>query len=103
MTDMDAVNLRNVDLNLLVVLAAVLEERSATRAAARLHVTQSAISNALRRLRALFDDALVERTPHGFVPTARAERLLPSLRTLLADASALLTHEPAAARTARMF
>ena len=66
MTD---VNLANVDLNLLVVLDAVLSERSATKAAAKLHVTQSAVSNALRRLRTLFDDELVVRTAYGFIPT----------------------------------
>lgn len=51
---MRQVNLAAVDLNLLVVVDAVLRERSATLAAARLHLTQSAVSNALRRARALF-------------------------------------------------
>jgi DNA-binding transcriptional LysR family regulator len=88
---MPRVNLATVDLNLLVVLDAVLDERSATKAAARLHVTQSAVSNALRRLRTLFDDALVVRTAYGFVPTPRAERLAPSLRALLAETRTLLT------------
>jgi DNA-binding transcriptional LysR family regulator len=75
-----AVNLSAVDLNLLLVLHAVLEERSATRAAARLHVTQSAVSNALARLRPLLGDALVVRSGRGLVPTPRAQELAPLLR-----------------------
>src|SRR5215467_562556 len=74
------VNLSAVDVNLFLVLHAVLEERSATRAAARLHVTQSAVSNALARLRVLLGDALVVRSGRGLVPTPRAEELVPLLR-----------------------
>src|SRR6478735_6362432 len=73
-----SVNLSAIDLNLFLVLHAVLEERSATRAAARLHVTQSAVSNALARLRVLLGDPLVVRS--GLVPTPRAEELGPLLR-----------------------
>jgi DNA-binding transcriptional LysR family regulator len=75
-----SVNLSDLDLNLLLVLHAVLDERSATRAAARLHVTQSAVSNALARLRLLLGDALVVRNGRGLVPTPRAEELAPLLR-----------------------
>src|SRR5689334_2552216 len=75
-----AVNLSAVDINLLFVLHAVLEERSATRAAARLHVTQSAVSNALARLRQILGDPLVVRSGRGLVPTPRAEQLAPLLR-----------------------
>src|SRR5581483_10445513 len=74
------VNLSAIDLNLFLVLHAVLEERSATRAAARLHVTQSAVSNALARLRQLLGDPLVVRHGRGLVPTPRAEQLAPLLR-----------------------
>jgi len=74
------VNLSAIDLNLFLVLHAVLEERSATKAAARLHVTQSAVSNALGRLRQLLGDPLVVRHGRGFVPTPRAEQLAPLLR-----------------------
>jgi DNA-binding transcriptional LysR family regulator len=73
-------NLSAVDLNLFLVLHAVLEERSATRAAARLHVTQSAVSNALARLRGLLGDPLVVRSGRGLAPTPRAEELAPLLR-----------------------
>lgn len=75
-----AVNLSSIDLNLFLVLHAVLEERSATRAAARLNVTQSAVSNALARLRRLLDDPLVVRHGRGIVPTPRAEESAPLLR-----------------------
>src|SRR6185369_9787465 len=75
-----AVNLSAIDLNLFLVLHAVLEERSATRAAARLHVTQSAVSNALARLRVLLGDPLVVRSGRGLAPTPRAEEMAPLLR-----------------------
>lgn len=100
MTD---VNLANVDLNLLVVLDAVLSERSATKAAAKLHVTQSAVSNALRRLRTLFDDELVVRTAYGFIPTPRADTLAPSLRALLTETEKLLSASESHTKRARTF
>ncbi|MBX7454342.1 LysR family transcriptional regulator [Mycolicibacterium sp. 3033] len=81
-------NLAGVDLNLLVVLHAVLEERSATRAAARLHLTQPAVSNALARLRVLLDDPLVVRTGRGVTPTPVALALQPRV-----DEALRLVHE----------
>ncbi len=68
-------NIHAIDLNLLGVLHAVLGERSATRAAKRLHVTQSAVSNALARLRIIVGDPLVVRRGMGVVPTPRGEEL----------------------------
>jgi DNA-binding transcriptional LysR family regulator len=102
---MRSVNLSAVDLNLLLVVATVLEERSATRAAARLSVTQSAVSNALRRARELFDDPLVARESHGLAPTPRAESLLPALRGWLDEARRLIADAPAfdAATSERLF
>jgi DNA-binding transcriptional LysR family regulator len=87
------VNLSTVDLNLLVVLHAVLVERSATRAAKRLGVTQSAVSNALVRLRDLFGDALVVRHARGLTPTPRAEALAPRLAQLLGEIGSLIGSE----------
>ncbi|MBK7395897.1 MAG: LysR family transcriptional regulator [Myxococcales bacterium] len=84
------VNLSSIDLNLLVVLHHVLTERSATRAARRLGVTQSAVSNALGRLRDLFDDPLVVRHARGLAPTPRAESLAPRLARLLGEVGGLL-------------
>jgi LysR family transcriptional activator of mexEF-oprN operon len=64
-----------LDLNLLRVFAALDRERHVTRAAARLGLTQSAVSNALRRLRAVFKDDLFQRAPGGMEPTALAREL----------------------------
>jgi DNA-binding transcriptional LysR family regulator len=74
-----ASNISHLDLNLLRVLRVVLEEGGATSAARRLHVTQSAISNSLARLRAHFEDPLVVRNGKGLSPTPLAKSLLPLL------------------------
>lgn len=88
-------NIEQVDLNLLPVLHAVLSERSATGAAKRLHVTQSAVSNALARLRHVLGDPLLVRSARGLVPTPRAlelqpgiEQIMRSLRTLVSEREA---------------
>lgn len=65
-------NLRSVDLNLLVLFDALIAERHVTRAAERLHMSQPAASGGLRKLRALFKDELLVRTPSGMEPTPRA-------------------------------
>jgi DNA-binding transcriptional LysR family regulator len=83
-------NLRSVDLNLLVVLDALLDERSVTRAAARLFLTQPATSHALDRLRSLFDDALLERHGTTMALTPKAEELQRPLRDLLEDVQRLV-------------
>src|SRR5688572_2681204 len=72
-------------MNLLVVLDTVLAERSVARAAKRLHVTPSAISNALARLRATVGDPLVARSGRGIVPTPRALELAPILSRSLEE------------------
>src|SRR5262249_51234980 len=76
-------NLSQIDLNLLVALAALLEERSVTRAGKRLGLSQPATSNALSRLREQLDDALLVRSGSGMVLTPHAESLLPRLREAL--------------------
>lgn len=68
-------SLRNIDLNLLKVFEAVLTEKSISLAAARLCVSQPAVSNALRRLREVYDDPLFVRTSNGMIPTPRAQEL----------------------------
>ena len=65
-------NIRHTDLNLLIALNVILEERNVTRAADRLGLTQSAASRMLGRLRATFDDPLFVRTSRGLTPTKRA-------------------------------
>jgi DNA-binding transcriptional LysR family regulator len=95
-------HLLSIDLNLLVVLRALLETQSVKQAAVRVSLSPSATSHALARLRDLFDDALLVRAGRGLVLTPRAARLRPVLvqwlgdaETLLADTGAFL---PAAAR-----
>jgi DNA-binding transcriptional LysR family regulator len=79
------VSLSQIDLNLLLILDTVLSERSVVGAARRLHVTPSAISNALARLRAALGDPLVTRVGRGIVPTPRAAALAPALQRALRD------------------
>jgi DNA-binding transcriptional LysR family regulator len=78
-------NLRAVDLNLLPVFEATYEERSLSRAADRLAMTQSAVSHALSRLRSLFRDELFIRQSRGVVPTPVADMLYAKVRGALAS------------------
>jgi DNA-binding transcriptional LysR family regulator len=80
MIDIDLVNISSVNLNVLVALDALLEERSVTRAARRVGVTQPAMSNTLAHLRTLLDDPLFRRTSHGLEPTPRALSLAEPVR-----------------------
>lgn len=76
-------NLRGIDLNLLVVLDALLAERHVSRAAARLNMSQPAVSHALGRLRHLFDDPLLIRRNGQLTPSARALDIAPALTEAL--------------------
>ncbi len=82
--------LHRADLDLLPVLAALLELRSGTLAAERLGMSQPAVSRALSRLRARFGDRLFVKGARGLIPTARAEGLAAPVTTVLASAAALL-------------
>jgi len=84
------VNMSAVDLNLFVVLDAVLTEQSVTRAAKRLHVTPPAVSNSLARLRELFDDPLVVRSGNGLARTPRALELAPAVAAALEQLKSVL-------------
>ena len=86
--------LSQVDANLLVALEILLEERSVTRAARRLGVTQSAMSQALGRLRDTFDDPLLTRIGNSMEPTPRAQALAVPLKTALSDLEAVLSVGP---------
>ncbi len=77
-------NLGAIDLNLLVAFDAVYRTRSTTRASEELHVTQSAVSNALRRLRSIVGEPLFIRTGQGVMPTASALRLAGPVQESLA-------------------
>jgi DNA-binding transcriptional LysR family regulator len=78
-----AVNPTHIDLNLLRVFDAVFEDRNLARAGKRLHLSQSAISHALGRLRDAVQDELFVRTPRGMEPTARALAMATPLREAL--------------------
>jgi DNA-binding transcriptional LysR family regulator len=80
---MRTTHLRQADLNLLVVFTVLAEERNVTRAAARLLLSQPAVSRALQRLRDTFHDDLLIRTPTGYEPTPKGQRLLRELESTL--------------------
>lgn len=90
-----------LDLNLLVTLEALLNERNVTRAAARLSLSQPAVSAQLARLRDVFDDPLLLPAQRGMTPTAKALSLLEPLRLALDQvrnvASSHLNFDPATA------
>ena len=81
---MTPLNFRSLDLNLLRVFDEVMAERSLTRAAHKLSITQPAVSNAMRRLRDVVGDELVVRSGQGVEPTPRALALWPPVREALA-------------------
>lgn len=87
-------NLRSVDLNLLVVLDALLDEAHVTRAAERLGLSQPAASAALDRCRHVLGDPLLERGRGLMRLTPRAEALREPIRALLAQAEAVLGAAP---------
>ncbi|AEG94364.1 LysR family transcriptional regulator [Ramlibacter tataouinensis] len=86
-------NFRQLDLNLLRVLAAIHATRSVTAAGRRLALSQSATSNALARLRGFFGDQLFVRSPGGLEPTRRCEELAPAVVQHLRQLEALVTGE----------
>src|ERR1700733_13962990 len=88
---MQEIHFQNLDLNLLRIFEALIEERSATRAGARLGLTQSAISHALNRLRYVLGDELFVRGPEGMQPTDRAAEIAPRLRQGLMQLQLALT------------
>lgn len=79
------VSIQSLDLNLLRVLHTVIGERNVARAAARLHVTPSAVSNSLARLRDELGDPLFTRKGRGIAPTPRTLELAPALARALGE------------------
>lgn len=90
---MKRMHLTETNLKLFLVLDAVMAERSVTRAAARLGVTQPAVSHALNRLRALYRDPLLVRDRDGMVPTPLAIDLIAPLRLGLAELERVLNRD----------
>ena len=84
---LNSVHLSGVDLNLLVLFDVVLREKNVGRAASALHLSPSAVSHGLSRLRRLFEDPLFLRTPKGVVPTDRAGELAEPIAEILARVS----------------
>jgi DNA-binding transcriptional LysR family regulator len=99
------VNIRKLDLNLFIVLEALIREHSVTRAADRLGLSQPAVSAALKRLRQQLGDPLLVRTRDGMLPTPRAEQIFVSLGQSLDSIQDVLQDGPSFApeRTQRSF
>lgn len=101
MVIMREVNLRSVDLNLLVVLQHLLDARHVSRAADRLGMSQPAVSRALQRLRDMLHDPLLVRTREGYDLSERAQQIQPELEKLLAGIGQLVQaphFDPASAK-----
>ena len=93
MISMRDVHIRNLDLNLLQPLRALLEERHITRAAKLCYLSQPAMSRALERLRQMFDDPLLTRSGRRYERTVRGERLLQDVQSLIPRLEAMVQGE----------
>jgi DNA-binding transcriptional LysR family regulator len=82
---MNESNLRTIDLNLLVILDVLLEEKHITNAAKRMNISQSAMSKAFLRIRATFDDPILIRMPNGYELTDRANELIVPVKQILRE------------------
>lgn len=88
---MREMNIRSLDLNLLVALNALLEEKQVTRAAERINLSQPAMSRALARLRIMFKDPLLVKDTKGMALTARAQELYLPLQNILQEISDIVS------------
>lgn len=82
---MNETNLRSIDLNLLVILNVLIEEKHITNAANRLNISQSAMSKAFVRIKDTFDDPIFVRMPNGYELTDRAKKLDAPLKRILGE------------------
>ncbi len=87
-------NIRELDFGLLQCFTTLMSERSVSKSALRLGMSQPAVSHALARLRRLFDDPLLIKNRGGMTPTTRAIELDPEIRALLSGAEHLLRRSP---------
>jgi len=94
-TTANEIKLAGIDLNLLVVLEALLNERNVTRAAARLNKSQPSVSSGLGRLRQLFNDPLLQREGNGMRLTPMGRSLRPRVKEVLDSARSLLALDDA--------
>ncbi|TCD16145.1 LysR family transcriptional regulator [Oricola cellulosilytica] len=83
MADIDEINLRRLDMAMLVTFLSLLRHGKATTVAQEMGLTQSSVSHTLARLRDVFGDPLFLRRPHGLEPTARALELEPQVRAVI--------------------
>lgn len=100
--NIDYENLRKLDLNLLIALDVLIEEASVTKAAEKLNMSQSSMSHALKRLRAVLDDEILIRTSRDMEVTPLAREISYRVHQILAEIQSTLlekeTFEPATAR-----
>lgn len=94
-------NLRKIDLNLLVIFDAVYVEKHVTRAAQKIGLSQPAVSNALTRLKHLLEDELFVRAANGLQATPRAQELAGSIHKILAELEHILDKEDFDPQTAK--
>jgi DNA-binding transcriptional LysR family regulator len=87
---MHQIDIKDIDLNLLIILKILLDENNVTKASEKLNLSQSATSHALKRLRKMFNDPLLERSRTGMRPTARAIALQGSLQNILLEIEQLV-------------
>ena len=87
-------NISRINLNLLVALDALLSESNVSRAADKLFVTQSAMSNILKQLRKLFHDDLLVKNGRSMILTVRAEELRPQLKQFLMHVESIIQNHP---------
>jgi DNA-binding transcriptional LysR family regulator len=87
---MHQIDIKSIDLNLLIILKILLDENNVTKASEKLNLSQSATSHALNRLRKMFNDPLLERSRTGMRPTARALALQGSLKNILLEIEQLV-------------
>ncbi|MGD9539788.1 LysR family transcriptional regulator [Methylocystis sp.] len=88
------INLRSFDLNLLLALKALLEEKNVSRAAEKLYLSQPAMSHVLSRLRSQLDDPILVKSASGMVPTARALALLEPTVAVLREIERIVESSP---------
>ena len=86
-------DIRSLDIGMIRTFDALMRERSVSRAAARLFLSQPAVSASLARLRKVFNDPLFIRTGHGVSPTPKAQRLAPKIEKALFEFVALFDEE----------
>lgn len=90
---MAGADIRGLDIGMLRAFDALMRERSVSRAATQLFLSQPAVSASLNRLRKVFNDPLFTRTAHGVSPTPRADALAPLVAQLLAGLTALVQEQ----------